>query len=518
MEEQVSKQVQYEVVVIGAGPGGYVAAIKATQLGLDVAVVEQGDIGGTCLNRGCIPTKTLLHTAELYEEMERASMFGISVGEPSLDFDTLRSRKEEVCTNLREGVEQLLTANGVHIIRGRARVLSSTQVEVELSCEVGPEGDASSFERVKGAGEPVGQDTSDAQDETLIITTKNIIIASGTSPLIPQIEGADLPGVYTSDSLLAEVPSVKRLAVIGGGVIGMEFASVYTSFGSEVTVLVTSDYALRSLDRELGQSLSMEFKKKGAQVITRAVLTKIETVGEGAVQGQETAQDCSSTPLCLTYTVKDEEKTLDVDAVLLAKGRATELDGLFSSDLQPQIERGKIVVDEYMRTSVEGVYAIGDITDAGPELAHAASAEGIIAASHIAGEACTRRLDLVPNCIYTSPEIACVGLSEAEAKQQGLTVKTAKFPLAGNGKTLITAQGRSFIKIVTDEAEHVLGAQLMCARATDIIGELALGIAAGMTVSEMLEVVRPHPTFEEAVGEALELIEGNAIHSMPRKR
>lgn len=290
----------------------------------------------------------------------------------------------------------------------------------------------------------------------------------------------------------------------------MEFASIYASYGAEVTVLVTSDYALRSLDKELGQSLALEMKKKGGKVVTRAILQKIEAVN-GA-----THQEGDS--LLLTYTAKDVEQTLEVDAVLMAKGRKAQVDTVLSEGFALECNNGKIVVDENMQTSQKGVYAIGDITNAGPELAHAASAEGILAACAIAGVPCAKRLDLVPSCIYTSPEIASVGMSEAEANQAGIQVKTAKFPMAGNGKTILTGQGRSFIKLVANEQDQVIGAQLMCARATDIIGELALGIAAGLTVAQMLEIARPHPTFEEAVGEALESLEGTSIHSMPRRR
>lgn len=510
--EHLDQQEPYQVVVIGAGPGGYVAALAAAHLGLTVAVIEQAEVGGTCLNRGCIPTKTLLHTAELFDEMKEAATFGIKVDGTALDFDALRTRKESMCDTLRKGVEGLLDGNGIAVIRGHATIISQTQVKVECMGDDGAIGAS-------------------------IVTTENIVIATGTRPELPAIPGIDLPGVHTSDTILEDIPHVERLAVLGGGVIGVEFASIYASFGTEVSVLIASDRPLRALDRELGQSLSMELKKKGASIITRASVLRIEKTtadqtsfhDQASANGQESPhvqagsheQESSLTqahPLRVVYSVKDEEQALEVDAVLVAKGRNGDIGSLLGEGLSLDCEGGRIIVDERMRTSIEGIYAIGDICTAGEELAHSASAEGMMAVSAIADVPCEKRLDLIPTCIYTSPEIACVGMTEAEAKEAGITVRTGKFPMAGNGKTLITNQGRSFMKIIADQEDRVIGAQLMCARATDIIAELAVGIAAGLTVSQMLEVARPHPTFEEAVGEALESITGTAIHALPKRR
>lgn len=509
----------YDVTIIGAGPGGYVAAITAAQMGLTVAVVEQAEVGGTCLNRGCIPTKTLLHTAEMYEDLQHASTFGLSAGHISLDYETLRSRKVQVCNTLRQGVEDLLKANGVKLIRGRGTVASSTQVLIEGCSDDAPVcGNTGT-----AAGSTHGCINGSA---SYTLNTKNIIIATGTTPQAPETEGMNLPGVYTSDTILEAIPQLKRLAVIGGGVIGVEFASIYAAYGAEVTLLITSERPLRSLDKELGQSLSMEMKKKGVNVVTRATVQRIETGSPLSVvhPSEDSGSDDrhsgseAKSALSVVYSSKGEGHRVEVDAVLVAKGRTVNLDGVLAPGLELICEQGCIAVDENMQTSIEGIYAIGDICNAGSQLAHAASAEAMLAVHAIAGKPCTKRLDLIPSCIYTSPEIACVGLTEAEAKEKGIAIKVGKYPMAGNGKTIITQQGRSFIKIVADENEQVIGAQLMCARATDIVGELALGIAAGMTVEHMLQIARPHPSFEEAVGEALEQVVGTSIHSMPRRR
>lgn len=478
---QPNMEQAYQVVVIGAGPGGYVAAIKSAKLGLKTAIVEGKDIGGTCLNRGCIPTKTLAHTSDAYRNVQRASLFGIKAKSLSLDFDAIRARKESIVDTLREGVKKLLEAHGVQILTGFAQIVSPSEVRVSPA------------------------DGGDA----LVLQTESIIIATGTSPQLPDIEGVQLPGVYTSDSILDELPFPKSMAIMGGGVTGMELAHIYNDFGTEVSVFVGSERPLRFLDRELGQSLAMEMKKKGIALTTKTVLRKIE-----AIPGQPDAS------LRVVYEYKDEERSIDVDAVLIAKGRRHKVSSVLAPEFECELacERGYILVDEHMRTSVPGIYAIGDIISTGPQLAHAASAEGVMAASAIAGVDCVRRLDIVPSCIYTSPEIAYVGMSESEAKKAGIKARSGKFPMAGNGKTLIEDSGRSFMKIVVDEDDRIIGAQLMCAHATDIIGELAVGIAAGLTVSEMLQVVRPHPTFEEAVGETLDMLAGGAIHSMPRMK
>lgn len=485
---------RYQVAIIGAGPGGYVAAIKAAQLGLNTVVIEQAEIGGTCLNRGCVPTKTVLYAADLLEESHKASTFGLSIPEATVNYPTLRARKETVVDQLRRGVEKLLEANGVDIVRGKAFIEAADRIKIQASTS---------------SSEIFSLDTSAKNPHTLnqesyVIEADNIIVAAGTSPALPPLKGINLPGVYTSDSILAALPEIKRLVIIGGGIIGMEFAGIYTAFGTHVTVLEAAHRITSLFDRELSQTLSMMMKQKGCTITSQAFVLGIN-------------KDAQSGSLSVSYEVKGETHQVETDAVLIATGRTSDIDALFSETAKPACYRGRITVDPHMRTSIKGIFAIGDISAAGPQLAHAASAQGIVAASAIAGESCSINLNIIPSCIYTSPEIACVGLTEAEAKEAGFEVKVGKYSLAGNAKTIISNQSRSFVKIVSDKNGTILGAQLMCARATDIIGEFAVAISTSLKVSQMQDIVRPHPTFEEAISEALEAIAGSPIHVLPRK-
>lgn len=468
-----------DIAVIGGGPGGYVAAIKAAQLGAECILVEKGHVGGTCLNRGCIPTKTYLHAAELYAEMSRAAELGISVEGAHVDYPAMRSRVAQVVEELRGGIETLLAANGITLLRGIGRVEAPGKVSVVLN-------------------EP----DEDGRTE-VSIEAESIIVAAGSTPAAPPIEGTDLPGVHTSDTILEELPEARRIVIVGGGVIGMEFAGIYADLGSEVTVLEFAPRILATMDREFGQSLGMSLKKRGGSIVTNACVKSIAQTDGG---------------LSVAYETKGEEAFVEADAVLIATGRRTDVESAFAPDCLPDSERGRITVDGACRTSVPGVFAIGDIADAGPQLAHAASAQGIVAAMAARGLESTLRLDLIPSCVYTSPEIASVGMTEREAKDAGIAAKTGKFAMSGNGKTVIAGLDRSFMKVVADEDGRLLGAQFMCGRATDMVGEMALAIAQGMTAEEAANVVRAHPTFEEGIGEALESLLGGAIHAMPARR
>ncbi len=465
----------FELAIIGAGPGGYVAAIRAAQLGMKTVLVERNEVGGTCLNRGCIPTKTMAHTAELYAELSHAETLGIQVGSAAIDYDALRARIVEVRDSLKDGVEALIRANGVTLLRGAASV----------------------------AG--LGSITVSSPDGTVCeLSADHLIIATGSAPSMPPIAGIDEIGVLTSDELLETVPDLDRLVIVGGGVIGMEFAGIYTALGTEVTVLEAAARILPTMDREFGQSLAMTSKKRGCTIVTSAFVEAIEREANGV--------------LSVRYSAKAGESHVEADAVLIATGRAPATGGLFGEEFTPELERGRIAVDEHMRTSIEGMFAIGDVAAAGAQLAHAASAQGIVAVETIAGQSSSFDPVLVPSCVYSSPEIACVGMTEAEAKDAGIAVRTGKFALSGNGKTVITGQDRSFAKIVVDEDDRIIGAQLMCGRATDMIGELAVAVANGLTIEQMGSAIRPHPTFEEAIGETLETLGSGAIHAMPKRR
>lgn len=468
-----------DIVVIGGGPGGYVAAIKAAQMGARCVLVEKGQVGGTCLNRGCIPTKAYLHAAELYAEVSRAQEVGVVVEGARVDYAAMSARVGHVVDELRGGVESLLAANGVTVLHGIGRVQAPGRVSAALS-------------------EP----TEDGSTE-LVIEADSVIVATGSTPALPPIEGTDLPGVHTSDTVLERLPEAGRVAIVGGGVIGMEFAGIYADLGARVTVLEFAPRILSTMDREFGQTLGMSLKKRGGQIVTNACVKRIEPSDEG---------------LTVTYETKGDEASVEVDAVLIATGRRTDIAGVFEPACTPDSERGRIMVDKACRTSIPGIFAIGDIADAGPQLAHAASAQGIVAAMAACGQESDMRLDLVPSCVYTSPEIACVGLTEREAKEAGMDVKTGKFAMSGNGKTVISGLDRSFVKVVADADGTLVGAQLMCGRATDMVGEMALAIASGMSAEEAASVVRAHPTFEEGIGEAIESLLGGAIHALPTRR
>lgn len=460
---------KYDSIILGGGPGGYVAAIRMAQYGLQVALVEADAIGGTCLNRGCIPTKTLLHTAEALTEAGHTA--GVLSKEMALDWPALRARKVEVSDTLRGGIESLLKANGVTVLRGQGFVTGAQSVRVTLS-------------------------DGSVQD----LEGENLVIATGSRPVVPRIPGAQGKGVYTSDSLLETMPELKRLTIIGGGVIGMEFASIYQAFGTEVTVIEAMERILPPLDKELSQNLSMICKKRGIRILTGAMV-------------QEIMPD-----LTCRYSQKDQVQEVAADGVLIAIGRAPNTAGLFDENCMPEMERGRIQVDAVGQTSVPHIYAIGDCANGGVQLAHAASAQGLAVAAHLAGKPCEIDLQLVPSCVYVSPEIASVGLTEAEAKAKGIPVQTGKFLMGANGKSLLTNQERGFVKLVADESGRVLGAQLMCGRATDMIGELTLAIASQLTVEQIASAIHPHPTFAEGIAEAADTLLGYPIHTAPRAK
>ena len=458
----------WDLIVIGGGPGGYTAAIRAAQLGLRTVLVERDAVGGTCLNRGCIPTKALIHAAERYEEMKACETFGLRAEGVSFDYPAMCKRRDQVVGQLRDGVERLLKGNKVDRITGTACILGPGRVRV---------------------GEEVLEGT-------------NILIATGSRPALPPVPGLDLPGVLTSDDLLTGDTFYRRLAIIGGGVIGMEFAGLYQALGAEVTVLEAMDRILPTLDRELSQSLSMLMKKKGVKLCAGARVEQVEQGPDG---------------LICTYTVKDKTETGTADAGLVATGRRANTDGLCVPEVDLGLDRGAISVDDRFQTCVPGIYAIGDAVKGSIQLAHAAAAQGINAVSMLAGREPPMDLSVVPSCVYVRPEMASVGRTEAQCKVAGIPVKTAKYLTGSNSRSVITDAGRGFIKVVYDgETGVILGAQLLCKRATDLVGEFASAISRGETLEDMARVIHAHPTFAEAVGEAAEAGLGLSIHQLNR--
>lgn len=450
---------KYDIIVIGAGPAGYIAALKAAGFGKKTAVVEMDQLGGTCLNRGCVPTKSLLHSAEIFRQAKEGERFGVMCPDVQLDAGRMYARRDEVVSTLRAGIARLFQSSKIALYHGRAVVGAENTVLVE-------------------------------QDgETTQLCAENMILATGSSPAIPPIEGAGLPGVVTSDDLLTgEAPVYRSLVIIGGGVIGAEFAAFYTTLGCRVVIIEALERILPTMDRELSQGLAMNLKKRGAEIHTGSVVKRLSRSDEG---------------LKCTFEEKGVECSASAEAVLIATGRRANTQGLFAQGLSVEMQRGMIVTDAHFMTSVPGIYAVGDITR-GAALAHVASAQGTVAAEHIAGRCPSIDLETVPSCVYTSPEIASVGLTADEARAAGRAVKTGKALMSANGKSVISGAERGIIKLVFDaQSEELLGAQLMCERATDMIDVFSTAIVAKLKKEELLRVIHPHPTYSEAVADAL---------------
>ncbi len=449
---------EFDLAVIGAGPGGYETALAAAG-SMRVALVEKDALGGTCLNRGCIPTKSLLHAAELLQAIRQSSLFGIEAGAPSYDFSALFARKEQVIRQLRDGIALRMKQRKVTLLQGTGTIADVHTV------------------RVRG-----GEDT--------VIRAERILIATGSRPVLPPIPGIACPHVETSDTLLEKSDGIyPRLLIIGGGVIGVEFASVFSALGSEVTIVEALPRLLGSMDREISQSVKMLFRKRGIQALCGTRVQEIREDGAGlrcvCVQGENPLE-------------------LAADGILVCVGRRPCTEGLFEEGFSLAQEKGRILTDAHFGTSCPGIYAIGDVTG-GMMLAHAASAQGRCALAHMLGKTPPASL-VIPACVYTDPEIAAVGLTQEEAAEKGLQADSRKYPMSANGKSLLSGQERGFIKVVYEKDSHrLLGAHLMCARASDLISEMTQALVRGSTLEEMAAVVRPHPTFSEGISEAVSL-------------
>ncbi len=450
----------YQLLIIGAGPGGYVAALHAAKRGLKTAVIENREVGGTCLNRGCIPTKTLLHSSEIIAGINGGEKFGVGAERVHFDMSAIFARKREVSAKLSGGIEGMFRAAKVDLLRGTGTVTGSGTVKF-----VGEEGEK-------------------------VITAERILLATGSVPARPPIPGLDLPGVLTSDELLEGCDHLyDSLVIIGGGVIGVEFATFYADLGCKVTIIEGLDRLLPNMDRELGQNLSMILKKHGVDVYTNSLVANVEQDGDA---------------LKVNFTNKDKALSVSGEAVLCAIGRRPYTEGLFADGVGVEMNGRSIRVDENYETSLPGVYAIGDVSSK-IQLAHVASAQGTDCVERMVGGKGMTDLSAVPSCIYCVPEIACVGITADEAKAAGREVVSGKYVMFSNGKTVIRDGDRAFMKVVADKATHVIvGAQFMCEHATDMISEMATAIVNGLTVEQMLKVLRPHPTFEEGVHDALE--------------
>ncbi|MEX0979580.1 MAG: dihydrolipoyl dehydrogenase, partial [Gemmatimonadota bacterium] len=448
----------FDLIVIGSGPGGYVAAIRATQLGLSVACVEDDKLGGVCLNIGCIPTKALLTSAALVNEMKGGAAHGITANELSVDLGPAQERSRGVAGQLSRGVGMLFKKNKVTHIQGFGRLLGGGKVEV-----------------------------SNAEGEKEEYTGGAVIVATGSRPRDLPILKIDGERIWSSTDALMQTKAPKTLAVVGAGAVGMEFADVFSAYGSEVTIIEALDRVLPVEDKECSDVIAKSFKKRGMAIHTGARLESSEVL-ESRVR--------------LTFTDREgKSQTLAVEAVLSAVGRIpnTEDLGLEAAGVK-MTERGNfIAIDEQMKTNVDGVYAIGDCAG-GPLLAHKASHEGIVAAEAIAGEG-HGGIDYsnIPNCTYTHPEVASVGLTEEQAKEAGHDIQVGKFPWVGNGRALAAGHSEGFVKIIRDKKySEILGAHIVGNSATEIIAEFVVGRHLESTVEEMEKAMHPHPTLSEA--------------------
>ncbi|MDR1827301.1 MAG: dihydrolipoyl dehydrogenase [Methylobacteriaceae bacterium] len=459
------------LVVIGGGPGGYVAAIRAAQLGAEVTLVEKAALGGTCLNVGCIPTKALLHTAFLYEDMRAAGRRGINA-QLTLDFAAVQTDKRRIVERLVGGVGSLMKSNGITVITGTAAFASPRSLTVT------------------GAGEP------------RILEFDRAIIAAGSAPAVPPVSGVDLPVCLDSTGALALETVPETLAIIGGGVIGIEMAAVYSAFGTKVSVIEMMDEILPFMDAEPAKTLRRDMAKKGVVFNLKSAVTSIEeTNGKAAVR-------LSSDQL---------EDTLTVDRVLVAVGRKPETSGLNLDAAGINVDGGRIVVNDRMETNVPGIYAAGDCTG-GLLLAHVASVQGEVAAENALGHTAVFNAATTPFCVYGRPEFAGVGLTEAKALEQGLDITIGRFPFAANGKALIEGETSGQVKIIAGKRYgEILGVHILGPGATDLIAEGALAIGCEATLDEIIATIHAHPTLSEAVREAALAAEGRALH-LPRAR
>ena len=456
---------QYDVVVIGAGPGGYVAAIRASQLGKSVACVEKDALGGTCLNRGCIPTKTFLATSDLAAMIREGDALGISVSDMEIDMAAVQSRKNKVVTGLRTGVAGLLKKNKVTQITGTAKLVDRHTVEV----------------------------ASDQGTETL--KAADIVLATGSSTARPKMFPFG-DKVMTSDEVLALDSLPKHILIVGGGIIGVEFACFFSDMGCDVTIVEMLDRLVSVLDKDISKELANAFKKRKIKLHLSTRIEKLEAGKKGVKADMGKAG------------------SVEADIALVAVGRALVTAGLGLEDVGVKLDdRGAIVTNDSLQTSVPNVYAIGDVNGRW-QLAHSASHQGIIAAENIAGRQ-RRWSDRVnPSCVYTRPEIGTLGLTEAEAKEKHGDVVVHKYPFRALGKAHASNEAEGFVKLVADKSSlEILGVHIIGARATDLITQSVIGMDLEITAREIAEAVHPHPTFSEAVMECAAALIGEGIHS-----
>ncbi|MDB4032133.1 dihydrolipoyl dehydrogenase [Flavobacteriaceae bacterium] len=459
----------FDVIVLGSGPGGYVTAIRASQLGFKTAIVEKENLGGVCLNWGCIPTKALIKSAQVFEYLQHAEDYGLKASGVDKDFDAVVKRSRNVAGTMSKGVQFLLKKNKIEVINGHGKVLPGKKIAV-----------------------------TDANGKAVEYTANNIIIATGARsrelPSLPQ-DGKKIIG-YRQAMTLDKQP--EKLIVVGSGAIGIEFAYFYNAMGTDVTVVEYLPNIVPVEDKDISIQLEKSFKKAGVKVMTSSEVTKVDTTGKGVIVTVKTAKG---------------EEILEADLVLSAVGIKTNIENIGLEDVGIATDRDKVLVNDFYQTNIPGYYAIGDIT-AGPALAHVASAEGILCVEKLAGME-VHPLDYgnIPGCTYSSPEIASVGLTEQQAIDKGLDIKVGKFPFTASGKAVASGTPEGFVKVIFDaKYGEWLGCHMIGAGVTDMIAEAVVARKLETTAHEILKTIHPHPTMSEAVMEAVAAAYDEVIH------
>ena len=466
----------YDLVIVGAGPGGYTAALQAADFGMKVAIIEEKEVGGVCVNRGCIPTKALLYASHIFSLMQTSDEFGIFTNEISFDYGKMQKYKERSVDTYRQEICRMFEEKKITVVQGKGILRRDRTVEVH-----GREGK----EFYQG---------------------KYILLATGAKASVPPIPGSDLPGVVTSDRILSGKDwNYNRVVIIGGGVIGVEMATIFNNLCSQVTIIEKNDHLLGPMDDKVAGELEEILKAKGIQIYCDADQISIEKE-DGLI--------------CCAKTAQGEEIRQKAGIILIATGRKPDLTGLFGEDIHPEVKDGRLVVDKNFETSEPGVYAIGDLT-ADIQLAHVAAAQGTFVVENLAGKEHSIRLEVVPNgmfvslpivpsCINTTPEIATVGITEETAKTYGMKVRVGHYSMRDNGKSIITRADDGFIRLVFEAYSNtIVGAQMICPRATDMIGEMATAIANGLSATQLSLAMRAHPTYSEGIKAAIE----DAMHT-----
>jgi len=465
--------IETDIAIIGGGPGGYVAAIRATQLGARVTLIEKDQLGGTCLNRGCIPSKALLDAARRYDELQHAAEFGLKTGEIGFDWAAVVARKQKVVQQLRSGTESLVKGNGVNLLAGTGSFLDAHRIQVKAS-----------------------------GGETEEVTARSVVIATGSTEGRPPITGLNLPGVFGSTEGLDLSAIPASVIIVGGSSIGVEFATVFATFGSQVTIVEMLPSLVPLEDAEIGRALAQQLQRRGLQVRTASRLEEVRQV-EGGLEA--------------VISNASGSETLRAERLMVAMGRPPYTEGLGLERIGVELNRRLIKVDERMQTNIAGVYAIGDVVGGG--LAHVASAQGEVAVENALGHESAMDYRAVPGVTFCRPQVASVGLTEEKAQQTGQTLKIGRFPFAATSKAVVIGDSAGFVKVVA-EAKYgqVLGVHMIGPEVTDLIAEAAIAVMMEATIEDLARTIHAHPTLPEALKEATLDADQRAIHIMKRRR